>query len=351
MQLRDPDSNLVARFTDGTTIMPQTIPDTMRAAAINRFGGVDEFKLQSIPMPEIGLDDVLIRVESVGVGVWDRWEREGAFAALFRERHGVEPRFPYVIGFDGAGVVAAVGADVSGFKVGDRVYADRHINPKGGFYAEYAAVKADFVSPIPGNLTVEEAGAMPVDAITALLGLDETLRLSQGETLVIFGAGGGLGHLAVQLAKRMGVRVFAVASGEDGAALARRLGADAAVNGRQQDVVKAARDFAPGGLDAALLTAGGEAAQHALKAVRDGGRVAYPRGVKPEPKVRPSLTVKEYVGDEADRGVFEMLNRLIAADPFTVHVARTFALAQAAEAHRALDEHYLGKLALRLPGG
>src|SRR5881392_966470 len=131
-------------------IMPQTIPDTMHAAAISRFGGVDEIKLQSVPVPEIGADEVLIRVQSVGVGVWDQWEREGAFSKLFRERHGVEPTFPYVIGFDGAGAVAAVGEDVRRFKEGDRVYADRHMNPKGGFYAEYAAVKADFVSPIPG---------------------------------------------------------------------------------------------------------------------------------------------------------------------------------------------------------
>lgn len=328
--------------------MPQTIPDTMRAAAINRFGGIDEIRMQTIPVPEVGPDEVLIRVESAGVGVWDQWEREGAFRDLFRERHGAEPTLPYVIGFDGAGTIVAVGRAVTRFKEGDRVYADRHINPKGGFYAEYAVVKADFVSLIPGDLTVEQAGAMPVDAITALLGLDDTLRLTEGESLLIFGAGGGLGHLAVQLAKRMGVRVFAVASGEDGVALARRLGADATADGREDDVVAAARAFAPDGLDAALLTAGGEAARRALEAVRDGGRVAYPRGVRPEPEARPGVTVKQYVGDEAGREVFERLNRLIAAGPFEVHVAHTFPLEQAAEAHRALGEHYLGKLALRL---
>jgi NADPH2:quinone reductase len=320
----------------------------MRAAVITRFGGVDEIKLQSVPVPGIDPDEILIRLESVGVGVWDQWEREGAFAKLFRERHGVDPKFPYVIGFDGAGVVAAVGEDVTRFKPGDCVYADRHINPKGGFYAEYAAVKADCVSVVPGNLTVAQAGAMPVDAITAILGLDEALKLTTGETLLIFGAAGGLGHLAVQLAKRMGIRVFAVASGEDGVALTRRLGADSAVNGRTDDVLAAAREFAPGGLDAAFLTAGGEAAQLALQAVRDGGRVAYPRGVRRVPTVRPGVRLNEYVGDEAHQEMFEKLNRLIAAGPFEVHVARTFPLEQAAEAHRALGEHYLGKLALRL---
>ncbi|MGH7574060.1 MAG: quinone oxidoreductase family protein [Longimicrobiales bacterium] len=327
--------------------MAQTIPETMQAAAINRFGGIDEIKLQTVPVPEVGSYEVLIRVESIGVGVWDPWEREGRFREFFRNRYGVEPTFPYVIGFDGAGTVAAVGEAVTRFEEGDRVYADRHLNPKGGFYAQYAVVDADHVFPIPDNLTVEQAGAMPVDAITALLGLDDTLGLAEGESVLIFGAGGGLGHLAIQLAKRMGARVFAVASGEDGVALAERLGADAAVNGRAHDVVAAAREFVPDGLDAALLTAGGEAAERALETLRDGGRVAYPRGVRPKPEARPGVPVKEYVGDDAGPQAFEKLNRLIASGPFEVHVACTFPLDQAAEAHRALDEHYLGKLALR----
>jgi NADPH:quinone reductase-like Zn-dependent oxidoreductase len=318
----------------------------MRAAAIDRFGG--EIKLQMLPVPEVEPGEVLIRVESAGVGVWDKWEREGAFHELFREAYGVEPSFPYVIGFDGAGTVAAVGESVTRFKEGDRVYADRHINPKGGFYAEYAVVIADKVSHVPGQLTVEQAGAMPVDAITALLGLDDTLGLVEGESVLIFGAGGGLGHLALQLAKRMGARVFAVASGEDGVELAKRLGADRAVDGRKDDVIAAARAFAPDGLDAALLTAGGKAADRTLETLRDGGRVAYPRGVQPVPEARPGVTIKAYVGDDATQEDFEKLNRMISSGPFDVHVARAFPLEQAAEAHLALDEHYLGKLALKL---
>ena len=326
--------------------MKQSTPANMKAVAIDRFGGPETLTLQTLSVPEVGPDEVLIRVESVGVGVWDPWEREGLFRELFREMHGVEPTFPYVIGFDGAGTVAAVGKDVARFEEGDRVYADRHLNPKGGFYAEYAVVDADHVFSIPGELTVEQAGAMPVDAITALLGLDDTLGLAEGESVLIFGAGGGLGHLAVQLAKRLDARVFAVASGDDGVALAERLGADAAVNGREHDVAAAAREFAPNGLDAALLGAGGEAAERALEALRDGGRVAYPRGVQPEPEARPGVEVNEYVGDDATPEAFERLNRLIASGPFEVHVARTFPLEQAAQAHRALGEHYLGKLAL-----
>jgi NADPH:quinone reductase len=313
----------------------------MRAAALDRFGGVENLQLKQLPVPEPGPDEVLLRVESAGVGVWDPFEREGEFARMF----GATPRFPYVLGSDGAGTVAAVGAQVHGFKEGDQAYALALTNPKGGFYAEYAAVKADQVSPIPKKLSIEQAGVMPSDALTALRGLDEILQLKQGESLMVFGAGGGLGHLAVQLAKRLGARVFAVASGEDGVALAKRLGADAVANGRTEDLEAAARAFAPNGLDAALITAGGEATDRALCAMKPDGRVAYPNGVMPAPNAPPGVKVQSYDIEPSPQQI-EKLNRLIESGPFEVHIARTFPLDKAAEAHRELDKHYLGKLAL-----
>jgi len=315
---------------------------TMRAAALDRFGGVENIHLKQLPVPEPGPDEVLLRIESAGVGVWDPYEREGEFAKMF----GTKPIFPYVLGSDGAGTVAAVGAQVHRFKEGDHAYALALINPKGGFYAEYAAVKADNVSPIPKKLSVEQAGVMPSDALTALRGLDEILQLKKGESLMVFGAGGGIGHLAVQLAKRIGARVFAVASGDDGVALAKRLGADAVTNGRKDDIEAAARAFAPDGLDAALVTAGGEATDRALRAMKKDGRVAYPNGVMPAPKGPPGIKVESYDVEPSPQKI-ERLNRLIESGPFEVHVARTFPLDKAADAHRELDKHYLGKLALR----
>jgi NADPH2:quinone reductase len=315
---------------------------TMRAVAIDRFGGLDVLKVQPVPVPELGPDEILIRVEAAGVGAWDPFEREGGFAKL----SGIEPEFPYVLGSDGAGTVAAVGARVGRFLEGDRVYALAVANAKGGFYAEYVAVKEDEASPIPEHLTTEQAGALPVDGITALRGLDDTLGVKEGESLLIFGASGGIGHLAVQLAKRMRARVLAVASGDDGVELARRLGADAVVDGHKDDVAAAARAFAPEGLDAVLLTADGRAAEEALGALREGGRAAYPNGVEPEPQTRPGVTILGYDGTP-DRPAIEKLNRLIESGPFEVHIARTFPLEQAAEAHRALDTHFLGKFALR----
>lgn len=182
--------------------------------------------------------------------------------------------------------------------------------------------------------------------VTALSGLDDTLGLKPGEALMIFGASGGIGHMALQLAKRMGARVLAVASGADGVALSKRLGADAVVSGRQDDVLTAARAFAPAGLDAALVIAGGEVTDRALTAVRDGGRVAYPNGIDPKPNVPPGVLLSNYDGDRG-QGTIAKLHQLIDSGPFGIHVARTFPLAQAVEAHRALDQHFLGKLALR----
>jgi NADPH:quinone reductase len=322
--------------------MKQTTLTSMRAAAIDRFGGIDTIQLQTLPVPEIGPDEVLIRVEVAGVGVWDAFEREGGFAQMF----GTEPKFPYVLGSDGAGTIAAVGEQVERFKEGHRVYALALVNAKGGFYAEYVALKAENVSPIPRELPIEQAGAMPSDALTALQGLDDVLGLKQGESLLIFGASGGIGHLAVQLAKRMGARVLAVASGDDGVALVRRLGADSVLDGHKGNVVAAAHEFAPDGFDVALVTAGGEVADQALATVRDGGRGAHPNGVMPLPKVRSALRLQTYDLMPSAQ-LFKKLNQLIESGPFEVHVARVFSLEQAVEAHRALDQHYLGKLALR----
>ncbi|MEW5926988.1 MAG: NADP-dependent oxidoreductase [Gemmatimonadota bacterium] len=319
-----------------------TIPRRMRAAAIDGFGGIERLEPKTLPVPAVAADEVLIRVEYAGVGEWDAFEREGGYAEML----GIEPAFPYVLGSEGAGTVAAVGAAVRRFRVGDRVYALGFLNPRGGFYAEYAAVREDLVSPVPRTLTTEQAGVFGGVGITALRGLDDVLGVKPGMAALILGAGGGVGHLAVQLAKRMGARVLAVASGADGVALAVRLGADAAVDGRGEDVLAAALAFAPGGVDAALFTAGGEAAQRALAAVREGGRAAYPNGVHPEPKGRPGVRITGYNG-EPDGEIVQRLDRLVEMGPFDVHVARTFPLERAAEAHRALGRHYLGKLALR----
>jgi NADPH:quinone reductase-like Zn-dependent oxidoreductase len=313
----------------------------MNAITIDQFGGEETMKYQTRPVPEAGKGEILLKVETAGVGVWDPMERAGLFAKMY----GLKPPFPHVLGSDGAGTVVAVGEGVTRFKTGDRVYGMSLSSPKGGFYAEYAVIREEQAALVPKQLSVEEAGVLTVDAVTGMRGLDDTLKLKEGESIVIIGASGGIGHLAVQFAKRMGARVLAVASGEDGVALAKRLGADATVD-RHADVLAVARQFAPDGIDTALVTAGGESVDKALTALKKGGRVAYPNGVNPPPKAPAGVTAQNYNG-ETDRAILEKISRLIEAGPFHVNIARTFPLAQAVDAMHMLGTHYLGKIALR----
>src|ERR1700751_5061982 len=273
--------------------MNQTLNKTMKAVAIDRFGGIEKLKTRELQIPDVGVDEVRVRVEAAGVGVWDPFEREGGFAKEFNMR----PRFPLVLGSDGAGTVDAVGDSVRHFKKGDRVYGIAFLNPKGGFYSQYAVLKENSVSRIPGKLSMPQGAGMAVDAVTALAGLDTTLGLKNGESVLILGATGGIGHLAVQFAKRMRARVLAVASGDDGVAFVRGLGVDKVVDGKKNDIAAAARQFAPQGLDAVLLSTGGERGEKALSTLREGGRAAYPNGVEPIPKERAGIKIQSYDGE------------------------------------------------------
>jgi NADPH:quinone reductase-like Zn-dependent oxidoreductase len=319
--------------------MDVAIPQTMLAAVIDRYGGPEVFELRSLPVPEPKRDEVLLRLDAAGIGVWDPWIRSGEARADFGDRP-----FPQIIGNDGAGTVVALGDDITRFAPGDRVYA---YTMEGGFYAQYVAVKEDNVAPIPRGLEPDEAGALGADGITALFGLEDHLRVEPGEKLLVFGASGGIGHLAVQLAKRKGVAVLAVASGPDGVDLAKRLGADAAVDGHGEDVARAVRAFAPEGLDAALVLVGSDELEEALAALKPTGRIAYPNGVEPEPVGPAGVKAVSYDGMPT-REAFARLNRLIEPGPFHVELGRVYRLEQASAAHRAIEKHHLGKLAFRV---
>lgn len=316
----------------------------MKAIVLDRFG--DEFELheRSVPLPLVGETDVLIRVDVAGIGSWDRVEREGHYDGAF----GVPSPFPYILGWDGAGIVEDVGAEVTRFARGDRVYAASTPVPRGGFYAEYAVVDEEFVASVPERLTNEQAGVLAWDALTAASGLD-VIDARPGDAVMVFGASGGIGHLAVQLAKHRGLRVFAVASGQDGVALVRGLGADLVVDGRQEDVRAAAESFAPGGLDGALVTAGGAAVEQVLRGVKPTARIAWPHGVNPQPTGDLVERVSFYDGDRS-RAALEKLNEVLAATLLTPHVSQVFDAGQIVQAHRALRSHYVGKMALRAPG-
>lgn len=320
--------------------MKPSIPETMKAAAIDRFGGPEVIQTRSLPVPKPAANEVLIRLDTAGIGVWDPYFREGEVPTA-------EAHFPRVIGNDGAGTVVAAGENVTRHRVGEHVYA---YSMEGGFYAEYVAVSEENVAPIPPGVKPDEAGALGADGVTALRGLEDELHLRTGQTLMIFGASGGIGHIAVQLAKRIGAKVLAVASGEDGVAFVRRLGADAAIDGRHEDAAAAARAFAPGGVDAALVLTGGEGLVEALAEVKQGGRVAYPNGVEPEPRVPDGIESHAYDGTPG-LDAFNRLNRLIGSDRFHVELGRVYRLEDAETAHREIAKHHLGKLVFRVQGG
>jgi NADPH:quinone reductase len=317
--------------------MNPSIPDRMKAAAIDRFGGPEVIRTRTLPVPKPAPYEVLIRLGTAGIGVWDPYMREGEIPMR-------GSRFPRVIGNDGAGTVVAAGDRVTRFRVGERVYA---YSMDGGFYAEYVAVSEDNVAPIPPGVSPDEAGALGADGVTAVRGLEDELRLEAGETLMIFGASGGIGHIAVQLAKRIGAKVLAIASGPDGVDLVRRLGADAAADGHRDDLARAARAFAPEGVDAALVLTPGKGLPEALQAVRRGGRVAYPNGVEPEPSVPQGIESHAFDGTPG-LDAFNRLNRLIGSKQFHVELGRVYRLEDAEMAHREIGRHHLGKLAFRV---
>ena len=317
------------------------IPQSMPAAAIDHFGGPETLTAHVLPVPKIDAAEVLIALDTAGVGPWDADVRAGWYP-------GKKPRFPLILGTDGAGVVAEVGSRVRRFKVGDQVYAYGWANPKGGFYAEYVAVAADKAAHVPAGLDLEHAGAIATTGLTALQGIEAALKLKSGETIIIHGASGGVGTLAIQFAKLRGARVLATASGIDGLELVRDMGGDVTVDARHEDVAERARHWAPDGVDAILALAGGDELERALQTLRPGGRLAYPNGIEPEPRKRRGIKFISYDGVAGVRE-FERLNIAIEATRLKVPIAEAFPLVKAAKAHERLAEgRVLGKLVLRV---
>lgn len=304
----------------------------MRAVTIDRRGRV---AVRKVPEPPLGRREVRIAVDTSGVGSWDAEMRpEG------RERF-------VVPGTDGAGVVRERGSAARRFRVGDRVYSYSYQNPKGGFHAEAVAVVEQKVSPLPRGFDFRRAGTIATTGLTALQGVDDALKVKRGESIVVHGGSGGAGSLAVQFAKWRGARVLATASGRDGLALVRRLGADGAVDGKRGNITAAARRFAPDGVDAVLAFVGGESLAACLDALKPrGGRLAYPNGVEPVPRKRKGVKVVAYDGIPGVRE-FQRLNRAVEGSKLKVPIAKEYPLARAAAAYKhAARGHVAGKVVL-----
>ena len=316
---------------------------TMRAAAIDGFGPPSVLTLHELPVPEPAGNEVLIQLYAAGVGVWDADIRGGWWP-----EDAAPPSFPLVLGTDGAGLVAKTGADVHNFHPGDRVWAYEFLNRKGGFYAEYVAVDAEHVALVPKRLDLLQAGAAAVTGLTAVQGIEFHLRVRAIDTVLIFGASGAVGSLAVQFAKSHDARVIGTGRDPEARALVEQLGADFVFDPKRDDAAEQVRRFAPNGIDAVLALAGGESLQRLLTLVRPGGRVAYPNGVEPEPETPRNIELIPYDA-QANPREFDRLNHAVDRAKVRVPLEGVRPLQEADKAHERIERgHAIGRIVLRI---
>ena len=310
----------------------------MNAAAIDRYGPASVLRLHELETPTPEPDQVLIEITTAGVGTWDSEMREGSWAPPGR------PRFPRVLGLDGAGVVVAKGRRVRRVALGARVWAYDY--ERAGFYAQYVAVDASNVGRVPKRLTLQAAGAAAVTGLTAYQGVVDHAEVKRGETVLVFGATGAVGTLAVQFAASVGARVIATATGRRATGLVRRLGARVAIDARDRDAAEQLETAAKDGVDVVLAFAGGRSLERLLEAVPRGGRVVYPNGVEPEPEKRSGIRLRSYdAAGGADE--FARLARAVQRARLRVPIAAAYPLSRAADAHRRLAKpHVLGRVVL-----
>ncbi|GAA3080875.1 NADP-dependent oxidoreductase [Streptosporangium carneum] len=295
----------------------------MRAVVVRSFGGPEALEVEDVPVPRTGAGQVRVRVEAAAVNPVDVATRTGALVEFGlvdrREVHG--------IGWDVAGVVEEVGAGVTGFAPGDRVIglADR-LDVSLGAYAEQIVLDADALAPAPSGATPAQAATLPLNALTADQALD-LLNLTEGQTLLVTGAAGGVGGYAVELAVLRGLRVVAVASPAD-EKLVRGFGAEFFVP-RDAELSTAVRELVPGGTDGAVDAAA--LGTPALTAVRNGGSLtAVLGGAAPFP-LRGTRVANVWVRADGER--LAELAGLADEGRLTLRVEDTFPLDQAAAAH------------------
>lgn len=312
----------------------------MKAVAIDRFGGPEELVARELPDPKVGPDSVLIGARAAGVNPVDFKIRQGYLEGAFPHH------YPLIPGWDVAGVVEAVGPAVVGFAVGDEVFAYcRKTEVAAGTYAERVAVPDTFVAHKPRELSWVEAAAIPLAGLTARQALVDRMDVGAGQTVLVTAAAGGVGHLAVQLARSLGAQVIGTAS-ERNHEYVRSLGAAVAVD-YAGDVAAAVREHHPDGVDAAFDLFGGETLQGAVAALRDGGQVTSI--ADPDPAKGFSAVRGHYVFVRPDAAGLADLGRRADAGELRPEIAETFPLDRAAASHERLEAgHVRGKLVLEI---
>ncbi|MFJ6556879.1 NADP-dependent oxidoreductase [Streptomyces luteogriseus] len=254
----------------------------MRAFTVERYGTKDGLRAGEVPDPEVGADDVLVRVHAAGVNPLDYRIRDGEFKAI------LPYKVPFVLGHDMAGVVVQVGDAVQRFSVGDEVYA-RPDKDRIGTFAEFIAVHQDDVALKPSTLTMEQAASLPLVALTSWQVLVERARVRPGQKVLVHAGSGGLGTIAIQLAKHLGASVATTTSTAN-VELVKSLGADVVIDYKKQAFETVLHDY-----DVVLDSLGGQTLEKSLRVLKPGGKVisvagppdaAFAREVGANPVVR-----------------------------------------------------------------
>jgi len=327
----------------------------MKALVMTAAGKPDVLQVRDLPTPTPNGRQLLVRLKAAGINPLDTKLRSRG--TYFPER------MPAILGCDGAGIVEAVGPDVSSFKVGDAVYfCNGGIGGHPGTYAEYATIDERFAAAKPSSLSFAEAAAVPLVAITAWEALHDRGRLQTGQRTLIHAGAGGVGHVAIQLAHLHGARVCTTVSGSDKARFVGELGVDYVVDYRDNDFVDAVNDWSNGGVELAFDTVGAETFQRSVHCVRHYGdlitllqpgsdmdwKEARLRNLRVGFELM--LTPMVYGLSAAQQHQADILRRcaeLFDAGKLRVHLAKTFPLEQAAEAHSVIEAGGMtGKLAL-----
>ena len=324
----------------------------MRAIVVTQFGSADVLKLQEQPAPTPGDHDLLIEVHACALNPIDFKIRRGALAK--------DRQLPIILGFDVSGVVRGLGPSVTGFRVGDEVYASPSLG-RNGANAEFVCVDARTAALKPQSLDHVQCAALPLVTITAWEALLLRARIQSGETLLIHAGGGGVGHVAIQLAKLHGCRVVTTVGKPESADLCMRLGADVVINYRETDFVKCVKDETNGrGCPVIFDTVGGETFDRSLDCLAVDGRLITCVG-SPSEKIAQKLfrlnaTLGfEFMGAPGLYGVrLESHGEILRAAAVLVdqgklrpHVSRVFNLEEVPEGHGLLEAgHVTGKLVL-----
>jgi NADPH2:quinone reductase len=329
----------------------------MKAVVMTATGGPEVLELREVPEPEITRDTQLkVRVKAAGVNPVDtKIRRKGLF---------YPDALPAILGLDGAGVVVETGAAVTRFRPGDAVwYCNGGLGGEPGNYAEYTLVDEAVAQPKPESLSFVEAAAAPLVLITAWESLHDRTRVGMDKRVLIIGGAGGVGHVAVQLARFAECPVAATVGTEDKAEFVRGLGVERAILYTREDFVEAARDWTEGrGVDIALDTMGGEIFQRLMDAMgfygdlvtilQPGPDVDWSPARKKNLRIAFELMLTPMLEDlptaRAHHGeILEYCGRLLDKGEMRIHVSHTFPLEQAADAHRQVETgHTMGKVVL-----